>query len=205
MLSGWSRLPERSCSADSASARLSTPKRSPPVGQARSAMSLSLPLPDANGYSTGTVVTMDGGSAEAARPARGSARASLVRELMPSLAKTLRRWYSTVWLLMKSCAPISAFERPSRARRAICASWAVRSPSSRRCVCGRARRSLPTRRVRARRRLPSRSRRRGRAPSAIACVHQGVGVHVSTTRRRGDERARSALIRVLPSRSIAYT
>jgi hypothetical protein len=52
----------------------------------------------------------------------GSSCASFVRELMPSLTKTLRRWYSTVCVLMKSRVPISAFERPSRARRAICAS-----------------------------------------------------------------------------------
>src|SRR4051794_35574665 len=36
---------------------------------------------------------------------------------MPSLVKTLRRWYATVCRLMNSRAPISAFERPSQARR----------------------------------------------------------------------------------------
>ena len=44
---------------------------------------------------------------------------------MPSLLKTLCRWYSTVRSLMNSCAPISVFERPSRARSATWASRAV--------------------------------------------------------------------------------
>ena len=39
---------------------------------------------------------------------------------MPSLVNTLRRCHSTVRALMKSCAPISGFDRPSRASRAIC-------------------------------------------------------------------------------------
>ena len=47
---------------------------------------------------------------------------------MPSLVKTLRKWYWTVRGLMKSRVPISGFESPSRASRAIWASWAVRSP-----------------------------------------------------------------------------
>ena len=46
---------------------------------------------------------------------------------MPSLAKTLCRCHSTVRALMKSCAPISGFERPSRASRAICFSCGVSS------------------------------------------------------------------------------
>ena len=44
---------------------------------------------------------------------------------MSSLPKTLWRWYSTVRGLMNSRAPISGFDRPSRASRAIWASWAV--------------------------------------------------------------------------------
>ena len=47
---------------------------------------------------------------------------------MSSFVNTLRRWYSTVRGLMNSCAPISGFECPSRASRAICASCGV-SPS----------------------------------------------------------------------------
>jgi hypothetical protein len=55
------------------------------------------------------------------------ARRSWLRELMPSLAKTLPRWYWTVRALMNSRAPISGFDRPSRASRATCASWPVSS------------------------------------------------------------------------------
>jgi hypothetical protein len=44
------------------------------------------------------------------------------------LANTLWRWYSTVRGLMNSRAPISALESPSRARRAIWASWGVSPP-----------------------------------------------------------------------------
>ena len=43
-----------------------------------------------------------------------SAARSSLRELMPSLVKTLRRWYSTVRGLMNSWAPISGFVCPSR-------------------------------------------------------------------------------------------
>jgi len=46
---------------------------------------------------------------------------------MPSLVKTLPRWYWTVWELMNSRTPISGLDRPSRASRAIWASWAVSS------------------------------------------------------------------------------
>jgi len=41
------------------------------------------------------------------------------------LVKTLPRWYWTVRAEMNSRAPISGFDRPSRASRAIWASWAV--------------------------------------------------------------------------------
>src|SRR4051812_30392630 len=44
---------------------------------------------------------------------------------MSSLPKTLWRWYSPVRGLMNSRAPISGFDRPSRASRAIWVSWAV--------------------------------------------------------------------------------
>jgi hypothetical protein len=46
---------------------------------------------------------------------------------MPSLAKTLRKWYWTVCALMNSRVPISGFDSPSRASRAIWASWTVSS------------------------------------------------------------------------------
>ena len=57
----------------------------------------------------------------------GSAAASCRRELISSFVKTLRRCHSTVRALMNSCAPISGFDRPSRARRAICCSCGVSS------------------------------------------------------------------------------
>jgi hypothetical protein len=50
---------------------------------------------------------------------------SCLRELTLSLAKILCRCHSTVRGLMKSRAPISGFERPSPASRAICLSWPV--------------------------------------------------------------------------------
>ena len=56
-----------------------------------------------------------------------SARSSWLREVRPSLAKTLLRWYSTVRALMKRRVPISGFVSPSCASRAIWSSWAVSS------------------------------------------------------------------------------
>ena len=52
---------------------------------------------------------------------------SWLREAMPSLVKTLPRWYWTVRALMNSRVPISGLDSPSRASRAIWASWAVSS------------------------------------------------------------------------------
>ncbi len=49
------------------------------------------------------------------------------RELMPSLEKTLRRWYSEVRGLMNSRAPTSGFVRPSAASRMTCASCTIRA------------------------------------------------------------------------------
>ena len=46
---------------------------------------------------------------------------------MPSLAKILPRWYWTVRAEMNSRVAISGLDSPSRASRAIWASWAVRS------------------------------------------------------------------------------
>ena len=46
---------------------------------------------------------------------------------MASLAKTLPRWDWTVRALMNNRLPISGFDSPSRASRAITASWAVSS------------------------------------------------------------------------------
>src|SRR6266566_3052884 len=54
---------------------------------------------------------------------------SWLREAMPSLAKMLPRWYWTVRALMNSRVPISGFDSPSRASRAMWASWAVSSSS----------------------------------------------------------------------------
>ena len=46
---------------------------------------------------------------------------------MPSLAKTLRRWYWTVCALMNSLVPISGLDRPSLASRATSSSCALSS------------------------------------------------------------------------------
>src|SRR5262249_13564056 len=60
--------------------------------------------------------------------ASAKATRSSLREPMSSFWKTWRRCHSTVRGLRKSSAPISGFVRPSRARAAICASWAVSCP-----------------------------------------------------------------------------
>src|SRR5579859_6375465 len=62
-------------------------------------------------------------TARPSQPAR--TRWSWLRELTPSLVKTLPRWYWTVRVLMNRREPISGLDRPSRASRATCASWAV--------------------------------------------------------------------------------
>ena len=69
------------------------------------------------GVAHGGAAHADGRSAPPPSPC-----SSWLRELMPSLVKTLRRWYSTVRGLMNSRAPISGLDRPSRASRAIWAS-----------------------------------------------------------------------------------
>jgi hypothetical protein len=62
------------------------------------------------------------------RPGGGRASRRALREVMASLVNTVRRCHSTVRAPMKSSAPISAFDRPSRASRAMCSSCEV-SPS----------------------------------------------------------------------------
>ena len=57
------------------------------------------------------------------------------RERIPSLANTLRRCHSTVRGLRNSCAPISGFDNPSRASRAICRSCGVSSSRVSACAC----------------------------------------------------------------------
>src|SRR5690242_4973793 len=44
--------------------------------------------------------------------AAARARAGCVLEVTPSLRNALWRWYSTVFGLMKSCAPTSTFDAP---------------------------------------------------------------------------------------------
>ena len=73
------------------------------------------------------------GACVRARRVRGVGRSgarrarSSLRELMPNLVNTLLRCHSTVRALRKSCAPISGFDKPSRASRAICSSCDVSS------------------------------------------------------------------------------
>ena len=62
-------------------------------------------------------------------PAPGSTPRSCLREVMPSFTNTLRRCHSTVRGLRNIRPPISRFESPSRASRAICASCAVSPPA----------------------------------------------------------------------------
>src|SRR5207247_6577811 len=57
----------------------------------------------------------------------GSTRSRCSRVSMPSLMKTLCRWYSIVLRLTNSWLAISWLDAPSRAIRAIRASWGVRS------------------------------------------------------------------------------
>ena len=106
---------------------------------------------------------------------------------------------------MKSCAPISGFERPSRASRAICSSCGV---SSSRVSALRLRTFSPvaTSSRRARSAKPSMPDRREHpvAPCAAAHGHRSGGPRGAATRRRGGGRARGATwMRVRPSRSIA--
>jgi len=51
--------------------------------------------------------------------------ASRVRDFTSSFRNAFRRWYSTVLVLMNSCAAISRFVFPCAARREICASCGV--------------------------------------------------------------------------------
>jgi hypothetical protein len=85
----------------------------------------------------------------------------LAREVMPSLVNTLRRWYWTVRGLMNSRVPISGFESPSRARRAVCASCAV---SSSRVSTVRFRTVSPV----------ARSSRRARSAKASAPIEENI-------------------------------
>ena len=112
-------------------------------------------------------------------------------ERMPSLANTLRRCHSTVRGLRKSRAPISGFDRPSRASRAICSS------------CGGqlvARLSGPLAHVLARgqqlaagalgERLHADRSRTARGPSAAARGRRRGDARGAATPRRGGARAR---------------
>ena len=56
-----------------------------------------------------------------------SRRISSAREVIPSFANTLRKWYSTVRGLRNSCPAMSLFEPPSATSRAIWSSCGVSS------------------------------------------------------------------------------
>ena len=122
----------------------------------------------------------------------GRTRSSWARELMSSLVNTLPRWYLTVRALMNSRAPISGFDSPSRASRAIRASWAV-SSSARlgSALAGGLAGGRAAPAGRARRTPPSRSRRTCRGPCAAACARRRVGPHGAATRRRAGACARA--------------
>ena len=113
----------------------------------------------ASGQWIGAAVRVADGGVGAAKPAgrmrlawpgaagsAGRIRWSWPRELMPSLVKTLCRWYLSMRGLMNSRAPISGSDRPSLASRATWASWAVSASLARRRgrpgrrACGRSRR-----------------------------------------------------------------
>jgi hypothetical protein len=67
----------------------------------------------------------------ASRSRVGRAVWRLIREVIPSLANTLRRCHSTVRGLRNRRAPISGLDSPSRASRAICSSWGGSASRSR--------------------------------------------------------------------------
>ena len=62
---------------------------------------------------------------------------SCVRELTPSLRKTLRRWNSTVLVLMNSSAAMSRLRIPPRTSRATAISWGVSRTGRLPLSCGR--------------------------------------------------------------------
>ena len=119
-----------------------------------------------------------------------SARSS--RELMPSLANTLCRWYSTVRGLMNSWAPISGFESPSRASRAICASWAV-SSSLRldRALAGGLAGGQQLARGALGERLGAHRGEHARGRCAAARARRAAGARGAAIRRRADGRGRA--------------
>ena len=107
--------------------------------------------------------------------------------------------------LMNSCAPISALDRPLRARRATCASCAVRSSCGLdACACGRSRR-WPAVRAAPVRRTPRRpSRRTPRRRCAAAPGRRGGVARGAATRRRAGGRGPAPMrTRARPSRSMA--
>ena len=111
---------------------------------------------------------------------------------MPSLVNTLRRCHSTVRGLRKSRAPISGFDSPSRASRAICASCGGE-------LVARLDRALAhllaggqqLARGRARRTPPCRSRRTCRGRCAAARARRPAGSRGAATRRRAGARGRA--------------
>ena len=139
-------------------------------------------------------------------PYAGSAFVSSRRDVMPSLANTLRRCHSTVRGLRNSRAPISGFERPSRASRAICASCGVSSSRvSRAALAHRLAGGRPARAARARRTPPcpiADEHLVGDCAAARARRHGGS--RGAATRRRAGARGRSSgRSRVRSRRSIA--
>ena len=122
----------------------------------------------------------------------GRTRSSWLRELMSSLVKTLRRWYWTVRGLMNSRVPISGFESPSRASRAIWASWAVSSSrvSTRALADGLARGQQLARGALGER-LDAHRRRTSRGRCAAARARRRGGSRVAAIRRRADGRGRA--------------
>ena len=123
------------------------------------------------------------GADRGAQSPRAPPRSSL-RELMPSLVNTLRRWYSTVRGLMNSWAPISGFVCPSRGEpgdlRLLRGELVARLGA---CACGRSRRWPAARAGRARRTPRRRSRRTSRRRRAAARGRRRAGSRGAATRR----------------------
>ena len=127
-----------------------------------------------------------------AASAGGSADGNPLRELIPSLANTLRRCHSTVRGLMNSWAPISGLEQAvagePRDLRLLRGELVARLDA---CACAPSRRWPAARGGRARRTPPCPSRRTSRGRCAAARARRRAGARGAAIRRRAGGRGRA--------------